>query len=95
MGHKPASLTSWLLSTNCRVAVRPQMYLESRVLYELIFVAFDWFRIFMHGHLLILTHITLHYISYTIAWRLQLHRSSRHNQAKYIAIITASQDERF
>ena len=41
VGQKFASLTSWLLSANCRVAVRPQMYRESRVLYELIFVAFD------------------------------------------------------
>ena len=65
MGQEFASLTSWLLSANCRVAVRPQMYRrESRVLYELIFVAFDWFRILMHDHLLILTHIilTLHYV---------------------------------
>ena len=53
-----ASLTSWLLSANCRV--RPQMYRrESRVLYELIFVTLDWFRILMQNHLLILTHITL------------------------------------
>ena len=67
MGRELASLTSWLLSANCRVAVRPQMYRrESRVLYELIFVAFDWFRILMrHDHLLILTHITpiLYYIT--------------------------------
>ena len=49
-----------LLSTVLRVAVRLQMYRrESRVLYELIFVAFDWFRIIMHDHLLILTRITL------------------------------------
>ena len=55
-----ASLTSWLLSGNCRVAVRPQIYRrESRDLYELIFVAFDWLRILMHDHLLVLTHITL------------------------------------
>ena len=34
-------LTSWLLSVNFRVVVRPQIYRgESRVLYELIFVAF-------------------------------------------------------
>ena len=37
---------------------------ESRVLYELIFVAFDWFRILMQDHLLILSHA---YITYTIA----------------------------
>ena len=52
-----------LLLALLRVAVRPQMYrCESRVLYELIFVAFDCFRILMHDHLLILTHIivTLH-----------------------------------
>ena len=60
MGQEFASLTSWLFSANCRVAVRPQMYRrESRVLYELIFVAFDWFRILMHDHLLILIHMTL------------------------------------
>ena len=41
-------------------SVRPQMHRrESRVLYELIFIAFDLFRILMHDHLLILTHITL------------------------------------
>ena len=41
-GQEFASLTSWFLSANCRVAVRPQMHRrESRVLYELIFVAFD------------------------------------------------------
>ena len=59
MGQEFASLISRLLSTNCRVAVRPQMYRrESRVLYELIFVAFDWFQMLMHDYLLILTHIT-------------------------------------
>ena len=69
MGQEFASLTSWLLSANCRVAVRPQMYRrESRVLYELIFVAFDCFRILlMHEHLLILTHITLTYMMDSIA----------------------------
>ena len=57
MGQEFASLTSWLLSANCQVAVRPQMYRrESRVLNELNFVAFDWFRILLHEHLLILTH---------------------------------------
>ena len=69
-------------SATCRVAVRPQMYRrESRVLYELIFVAFHWFRILTHDHLLILTHITLtlHYINDSI----QLHiSSSRHNKTQ-------------
>ena len=65
-GQELASLTSWLLSANCRIAVRPQfMYRrESQVLYELIFVAFDWFRILLYDYLLILTPIlTLHYIT--------------------------------
>ena len=80
MGQEFASLTSWLLSANCRVAVRPQMYRrEFRVLYELIFVAFDWFRILLHDHLLILTLITLDII-YTIAC-LQLHKISRHKNS--------------
>ena len=49
MGQEFASLTSWLLSVNCRVAVQLQMYHhEFRVLYKLIFIAFDWFN-----HLLI------------------------------------------
>ena len=44
MGQEFASLTSWLLSANCQVAVWPQMYhRESQVLYELTFIAFDWF----------------------------------------------------
>ena len=65
MGKKFASLTLWLLSANCRVAVRSQMYhSESQVLYKLIFIAFYWFQILIHDHLLILTHIilTFHYI---------------------------------
>ena len=78
------SRTSWLLSANCRVAVRPQIYRrESRVLYELIFVAFDWFRMLMPDHLLILTHITLtlHYIHESIVSK-QHHRSSRHKKER-------------
>ena len=60
MGQEFASLTSWFLLANCRAGVRPQMYrCESRVLYELIFVAPDWFRILKHDHLLILIHIML------------------------------------
>ena len=46
-------MTSWLLSANCQVAVRSQMYCrKSRVFNELIFVAFYWFRILLHVHLL-------------------------------------------
>ena len=75
-----ASLTSWLLSANCLVAVRPQMYHhESQVLHELIFIAFNLFRILMHNHLLIFTHITLalHYIHDSIvstaSWKQYTH----------------------
>ena len=51
MGQEFASLTSCLLSTNCQVAVWLQMYRrESGVLYKLIFVVFDWFKILMHNH---------------------------------------------
>ena len=53
--------SSWLLSANCRIAERSQLYRrESRVLYEIIFVAFHWFRILIHDHLLILTHAYIH-----------------------------------
>ena len=64
MGQEFTSLTSWFLSANCWVAVDRR---ESRVLYELIFVAFDWFQILMHDHLLILTHITLIHNSFVEA----------------------------
>ena len=53
-----------LLLTVLWVAVRPQMYhYESRVLYELILVAFDWFQILIKDHLLILIlTLCLHYM---------------------------------
>ena len=39
---------------------------KSRVLYELPFLAFDWFQILMYDRLLILTY-ALNHITYTIA----------------------------
>ena len=52
-----------LPSAILQVAVHMQMYRsESQVSYDLIFIAFYWFQILMHDHLLILTHtvLTLH-----------------------------------
>ena len=62
--NKGQQLTSWLLSANCRAAVRPQMCRhESQVLYKLIFVAFDWFQILLDNRaistIIIMTHFQL------------------------------------
>ena len=65
--HTPKEKNSYSIGTcvYCRqlLGVQLQMYRsESRVPYDLIFIAFYWFQILMHDHLLILTHtvLTLH-----------------------------------
>ena len=66
---------------------------ESEVLYELIFVTLEWFRISMHDHLLILTHITLTHDSIV---SVQLHRSSRDttiiNNASRYSLVSDSEN---